>query len=76
MLTAFNLPTSEMMTSIYQLLPGFVAAWVFFGFTDHGQHDHLVVPVEPIGFSLIVAACVLSIVLTAMTVKVEARHVA
>lgn len=37
MLAAFNLPTSEIVTAIYQLLPGFVSAWIFFGFTAHAK---------------------------------------
>ncbi len=56
-------------TGLFGYLGGSLSANILIGYVvDRGGWDA--------GFALIVAACVLSIVLTAMTVRVEARHAA
>ncbi|TWT67156.1 glycerol-3-phosphate transporter [Allorhodopirellula solitaria] len=60
--------TAAGFTGLFGYLGGSLSANILIGYVvDRGGWDA--------GFILIVAACVLSIVLTAMTVRVEARHV-
>jgi hypothetical protein len=53
----------EVATLIYHLLPGFVAAWIFYGLTAHPKADH---------FERVVQALIFTVIARGITIVV--RH--
>jgi hypothetical protein len=51
-----DLPKSEIVGIIFQLLPGFVAAWIFYGFTAHPQKSPFERTIQALIFTGIVKA--------------------
>ena len=51
-------PTSEIVGLIYQLLPGFIAAWIFYGLTAHPQKTPFERVVQALIFTGIVKALI------------------
>ncbi|GAB5513736.1 DUF6338 family protein [Rhodopirellula baltica] len=52
----FGLPNSELVNAIYQLLPGFVSAWIFFGLTAHPKPQPFERVIQALIFTLIAEA--------------------
>ena len=53
-----SLPSSDVAALIYELLPGFVTAWVFFGFTAHRRDNAFEMTIIALIFTVIVRAFV------------------
>ena len=54
-----ELPSRETLSLLFFLLPGFVAAWVFYGLTAHPRKDTLERVIQALIFTVIVRACVI-----------------
>ena len=54
-------PTTGILDLIYQLLPGFVAAWIFYGLTAHPKKDSFERSVQALIFTGIVKAIIIPI---------------
>tara|TARA_R100000365_G_C2734414_1_gene64023 strand:- start:189 stop:893 length:705 start_codon:yes stop_codon:yes gene_type:complete len=52
----FGLPNSEIVTAIYQLLPGFVSAWIFFGLTSYPRTSPFERVIQALIFTLFAEA--------------------
>ncbi|MGB7323608.1 MAG: DUF6338 family protein [Rubripirellula sp.] len=53
-----GLPSSEIVAAIYQLLPGFVTAWIFYGLTAHPRPTPFERVIQALIFTLFVEAIV------------------
>ena len=56
-----DFPSSEVIKVIYALLPGFIAAWVFYGLTAHPKLSPFERTVQALIFTGIIQALVLVI---------------
>src|SRR5882724_11990607 len=54
-----NFPTAEIVGLIYKLLPGFVAAWVFYSLTAHPRKGPFERTVQALIFTVITQAIVI-----------------
>jgi len=59
--------SSELVTLLKYLLPGFLAAWVFYGFTAHEKSSQFERVVQAVIFTLIVQSILALLTLTGLT---------
>lgn len=61
-----GIPDSDIVAAIYQLLPGFVTAWIFYGLTAHPKTSPFERVIQALIFTLFVETIVQAIGLSAM----------